>query len=61
MLKEFKIKESNKDGNKLYIFDDIDINDIMKFLVKKNITVNNIGVIQDTIEDYYMSLMRKAI
>lgn len=61
MLKEFKVKESNKDGNKLYIFDDIDINDIMKFLVKKNIAVNNIGVIQDTIEDYYMSLMRKAI
>ena len=61
VLKEFKVKESNKDGNKLYIFDDVDINDIMKFLVKKNIAVNNIGVIQDTIEDYYMSLMRKAI
>ena len=61
LIKDLKIKESNIDGKKLFIYDDMDINIVINYLVKKDIKVNNVGVIQDTIEDYYLSLMRKTI
>ena len=61
LVKEFKLKETAIEVNRLYIYDEIDLNKVLSYLVKKKITVSNVGVIQDTIEDYYMSLMRKAI
>ena len=51
-LKDIKINE-----NELYIFDLIDINEIMKFLVKEKITIKNINKLEDTIESYYMKLL----
>lgn len=39
------------------IYDIIDINDLMKFIVKNNIVVDNISKKEDTIETYYMKLM----
>ena len=61
VVKEFKLQDFTTEQNKLFIFDDLDINKLIQFLVKKKINVQNVGVIQDTIEDYYMSLMRKNI
>lgn len=39
------------------IYDTIDINDLMKFIVKNNIVIDNISKKEDTIETYYMKLM----
>ena len=39
------------------IYDIIDINDLMKFIVSNNIVVDNISKKEDTIETYYMKLM----
>lgn len=39
------------------IYDTIDINDLMKSIVKNNIVVDNISKKEDTIETYYMKLM----
>ena len=39
------------------IYDIIDINDLMKCIVKNNIVVDNISKKEDTIETYYMKLM----
>ena len=39
------------------IYDIIDINDLMKSIVKNNIVVDNISKKEDTIETYYMKLM----
>ena len=39
------------------IYDVIDINDLMKFIVKNNIAIDNISKKEDTIETYYMKLM----
>ena len=61
LVEEFKLKETAIEVNKLFIYDEIDFNKLLSYLVKKKITVSNVGVIQDTIEDYYMSLMKKAI
>ena len=56
IIKKFNVQEYEVENNKLFIFDDIDINEIMKYLLKNEIAVNNIGVIQDTIEDYYFKI-----
>ena len=58
LLKEdFSFNNVVKEGNKLSIYDNIDINKMMAYLVKKDVKVNNIGFIQDTIEDYYINLI----
>lgn len=58
-LKEkFSLVDYKIEGTKLYIYDEIDINDLIAYVVKNKIHVTNIGGLQDTIEDYYMSLMR---
>ncbi len=51
-LKNIKINE-----NELYIYDLIDINEILKFIVKEKITIKNINKLEDTIESYYMKLL----
>ena len=51
-LKDIKINE-----NELYIYDLIDINEIIKFIVKEKITIKNINKLEDTIESYYMKLL----
>lgn len=45
------------DGEILSIYDAVDINDVMKCLVKNSITILNISKKEDTIETYYMKLM----
>ena len=45
------------DERLINIYDAIDINDLMKFIVKNNIVVDNISKKEDTIETYYMKLM----
>ena len=45
------------EDNLINIYDLIDINDLMKFIVKNNIVVDNISKKEDTIETYYMKLM----
>jgi ABC-2 type transport system ATP-binding protein len=57
LIAEFDLKEILIENNTLSIYDDIDINVIMRFLVNNDITVEEIGIKQDTIEDYYISLI----
>ena len=57
LKEEFSFNHIVKEGNKLSIYDNIDINEMMAYLVKKDVKVNNIGFIQDTIEDYYINLI----
>lgn len=45
------------EGKELFIYDEIDINDLMKLLVKEKIMINNINKKEDTIETYYMKLI----
>jgi len=44
-------------GKELYIYDSIDINEILRFLVKSKIEIININKSEDTIETYYMKLI----
>ncbi len=57
-LKEkLKLNNIKVEGKELFIYDEIDINDLMKFLVKENISIININKKEDTIESYYMKLI----
>lgn len=54
---KLELKDIKISGNELYIYDLIDINEILKFLVKEKITIKNINKLEDTIESYYMKLL----
>lgn len=54
---KLELKDIKISGNELYIYDLIDINEILKFLVEEKITIKNINKLEDTIESYYMKLL----
>ena len=58
---DLNLAEAKLDINKMLIYDDIDINEILKYLSSKNIKINTINVKEDTIEDYYINLLGKEI
>lgn len=54
---KLSLKSFEVDGDILNIYDLIDLNDVLKCLVKNNCVVLNISKKEDTIETYYMKLM----
>lgn len=56
LVKKFKIKDYEIEKNKIFIYDDVNLSDILKYLLDKDIVVTNTGVVEETIEDYYFSL-----
>lgn len=57
LKEELGLEQLSIEGNRLYIFDDIDINKIIRLIASKDINVINLGRKEDTIETYYMKLM----
>lgn len=57
LINNLNLNEVIIEENSLFIYDDIDINSLMKFLVNNNIIIDEINVRQDSIEDYYISLI----
>lgn len=55
--KQFKIKESKVEGDSFTIYDSLDINEVMAYLVTNKIKVEAIYSGEETIEDYYRQLM----
>ena len=56
LVKKFKIQDYEIEKNKIFIYDDVNLSDILKYLLDKDIVVTNTGVVEETIEDYYFSL-----
>ena len=54
---KLSLKSFEVDKELISIYDNIDLNEVMKCLVKNRITVLNICKKEDTIETYYMKLM----
>lgn len=54
---KLSLKSYEVDKELISIYDNIDINEVMKCLVKNSVTVLNICKKEDTIETYYMKLM----
>ena len=57
LKKKLGLKNLEVEEHVVNIYDIIDINDLMKSIVKNNIVVDNISKKEDTIETYYMKLM----
>lgn len=56
-IKELNIQESKTEGYSVIIYDLIDINDVINFLSKNKIQIENIYSGEETIEDYYREVM----
>ena len=57
LAKEFNLKEVKLDGDFMTIYDCLDINEVMKYLVNKKIIVESISSSEETIEDFYQQLI----
>ena len=60
LMEELNLKEVHIDNNSVVVYDEININDIIKFLVNNNIIIENFNVINDTIEDYYIKMIGRG-
>ena len=54
---KFEIKESKIEGDRITIYDALDINEIIAFLASNKIRIETIYAGEETIEDYYRQLM----
>ena len=61
LVKNFDIKESKVEGENIIIYDALDINEVMAFLVSKKIKVEGISSSEETIEDFYRELMNGEV
>ena len=57
LAKQFDLKEVKLDGEFITIYDTLDVNDVMKYLVDKKIKVDSISSTEETIEDFYQKLV----
>ena len=55
------LNDTKIDGNELHIFDNVDINEVIKAIVNNNIRIKNISKLEDNIETYYMKLLGGAM
>lgn len=58
LLKEkLSLKDVRLEENKLIVFDKVEMNDLVKTIYESKISVDEINVLRETIEDYYMSVL----
>ena len=57
IAKQFNLKEIKVDGEFITIYDCLDINDVMNYLVSQKIKVESISSTEETIEDFYQQLI----
>ena len=57
---ELLVKDYEVNNNTITIFDEIDVNLLMKKLVDNNILVDKINMVEDTIENYYINLIMRG-
>ena len=60
LVNQFKLQEIKLDGEFISIYDTLDVNEVMKYLVDKKIKIESISSTEETIEDFYQQLMEKG-
>ena len=61
LSKQFDLKDVKLDGEFIAIYDTLDVNDVMKYLVDKKIKVESISSTEETIEDFYQQLVKGGV
>ena len=54
---KLKLKEFKVENDLLYLYDEIDVDDVMKLLVDNKLRVDTISVNEESMEDYYRHLI----
>ena len=57
IVKQFDLKEIKIDGEFITVYDTLDINEVMSYLVNQKIKVESISSTEETIEDFYQQLV----
>ena len=57
IVKQFDLKEIKIDGEFITVYDTLDINEVMSYLVNQKIKVESISSSEETIEDFYQQLV----
>ena len=60
IIEKLNLHDYRIEGNNLFVYDQIDINLIMRVLVSENIELESITSSSESIEDYYFKIMREA-
>ena len=60
LKKECAIKDYEVSSHLIKVFDDIDINSIMKAIVENKISIEKINTVEDSIEGYYLKLLMRG-
>ena len=58
LIEHFNLKEVKLDGDFIYIYDTLDVNDLMKFIFSQQLVVDSISSSEETIEDFYQQLIK---
>ena len=58
LIEHFNLKEVKLDGDFIYIYDTLDVNDLMKFIFSQQLVVGSISSSEETIEDFYQQLIK---
>ena len=60
IIEKLNLQDYRIEGNSLFVYDQIDINLIMRVLISENIELESITSSSESIEDYYFKIMREA-
>ena len=58
LIEHFNLKEVKLDGDFIYIYDTLDVNDLMKYIFSQQLVVDSISSSEETIEDFYQQLIK---
>ena len=59
LKEDFSLEQTAIEEGKILIYDELDINALMSYLVKEKILIEAIRVDEESIEDYYLNLIMK--
>ena len=60
IIEKLNLQDYRIEGNSLFVYDQIDINLIMRVFVSEDIELESITSSSESIEDYYFKIMREA-
>ena len=58
---ELHLNDCELENDKVIIFDEVDINDVIDVISREKLRINNFTLKQDTIEDYYINLIGRGV
>lgn len=58
---KLSLREVRPEGDGIVIFDKVDVNDVITFLAEERVSIDRINVLEETVEDFYINILRKGV